>query len=240
MRGFCVERRKLSNFINKFLNNLVPAQCLLCKADCVEQAICTDCQRELPYLTQAHCPICALPNLDSQPCGACLRAPPAFDCIRAGFLYQDILSQLIPAAKFGGRWPILGLLTELMLHNFQVDQRPDYLIPLPLHPNRLRERGFNQAQEIARLFTKQLNIDLRGDALQRVRDTEHQARLSEKARHKNMRHAFLASPEVAGKHIALIDDVITTGASLDAASRALKKAGARRVEAWVLARTPAH
>lgn len=216
----------------------MPAQCLLCKADSLDQAICPDCQATLPYLPIQHCPICAIPTLDHQPCGACLKLAPAFDSTRSGFLYQGIMTQLIPAAKFGARWHLFGVLAELMLQHFALEARPDFLIPLPLHKARLQERGFNQAQEIGQTFAQHLGLSLNTFALQRVRDTEHQARLSEKARRKNMRRAFLALDIVKDKRVAIIDDVMTTGASMDEAARALKQAGARHVEAWVLARTP--
>lgn len=111
---------------------------------------------------------------------------------------------------------------------------------MPLHRNRLRERGFNQAQEIAKPLAQALHIPLATQALQRIRDTEHQARLNGTARLTNMKQAFVAKANVAGKRIALVDDVLTTGASLNAASIALRQAGASDVECWVLARTLGH
>ena len=149
-----------------------------------------------------------------------------------------MLTQLIPSAKFGGRWSLLPALAKLMLPALQQLPHPDLLLPLPLHPQRLKERGFNQALEIARPLAKNLKLPLELKLLQRTRDTEHQARLTEKARHRNMRKAFVATGDLTDRHIALVDDVMTTGASLDAAARALKQAGAARVDCWVLARTP--
>lgn len=153
-------------------------------------------------------------------------------------MYRDTLSQLIPAAKFGARWSLLPALANFLLEKVEPLERPDLLVPLPLHPQRLKERGFNQALEIAKPLAKRLNVPLENNLLLRIRDTEHQARLSEKARHRNMRRAFSTTRQLDGMHIALIDDVLTTGASLDAAAHALKQAGARRVDAWVIARTP--
>ncbi|MDR3411814.1 MAG: ComF family protein [Formivibrio sp.] len=171
-------------------------------------------------------------------CGNCLKTPPHFDSTHAAFLYHGVLAQLIPAAKFGARWSLFPALARLMLPTLQQVPRPDLLIPLPLHAQRLKERGFNQALEIAKPLVRSLSLPLEHTLLQRTRDTEHQARLSEKARHRNMRKAFVARGDLSGQRIALVDDVMTTGASLDAAARALKQAGAARVDCWILARTP--
>lgn len=229
----------MSNFIKFILNNFSPpASCVLCGDNSLQAAFCPACARALPWLPAAHCPRCAIPTLNGGLCGQCLKAPPAFDQTHATFLYTDALAQLIPAAKFGARWPLLTALTQLMLPPLKSADRPDMLIPLPLHPQRLQERGYNQAQEIAAPLASALQLRLELHLLQRIKDTEHQARLSEKARHHNMRRAFAATEDLTGLHIALIDDVMTTGSSLDAAARALKKAGAARVDCWILARTP--
>lgn len=229
----------MSNLITRFLNNLAPpAACLLCGADSAHAAFCPACRADLPWLPALHCPCCALPTIDGGLCGACLKKAPAFTHIHAAFLYTEVLAQLIPAAKFGARWSLLPALAELMLPDLVNAPRPDLLIPLPLHPQRLKERGYNQALEIAQPLAKALALPLENRLLVRSKDTEHQARLSEKARHHNMRRAFVAQADLHGKHIALVDDVMTTGASLDAAARALRQAGAARVDGWVLARTP--
>lgn len=229
----------MSNFMNNFLNNLLPpAACPLCGADSWHTALCPSCSTALPWLGDLHCPCCALPTLDGKTCGQCLTSPPAYDHICAAFLYRGTMAELITAAKFGTQWFLLPALARMLLDKVAHLEKPDCLIALPLHPQRLKERGFNQAQEIALTLAKTLQIPLAAHMLSRSRNTEHQARLSEKARHRNMRGAFMANPAASAKHIVLVDDVMTTGASLDAAARALKKAGARRVDAWVLARTP--
>lgn len=229
----------MSNFIKNILNNFSPpASCILCGDNSWHAAFCPACTRSLPWLPAAHCPRCAIPTLDGGLCGQCLKAPPAFDQTHATFLYTDALAQLIPAAKFGTRWSLLPALTQLMLPALTTVDRPDLLVPLPLHPQRLQERGYNQAQEIAKPLAQALCLPLENQLLQRIKDTEHQARLSEKARHLNVRRAFATQTDLTGKHIALIDDVMTTGASLDAAAQALKRAGAARVDCWILARTP--
>ena len=127
-------------------------------------------------------------------------------------------------------------LSQLLLEKAALAPRPDLLIPLPLHPVRLKERGYNQSFELASPLAKQLQLPLRQDILDRKINTEHQARLPLAERQKNMRNAFYARKNVAGMHIAIVDDVMTTGASLNAAALCLKKAGAARVDAWILAR----
>ncbi|WP_169734416.1 ComF family protein [Deefgea rivuli] len=181
------------------------------------------------------CPCCAIPNTQGHRCGQCLKASPALDKSYAAFIYTDPVASLIQAAKFAQQWtllPPLGqILAELPL------TRPDVLIALPLHAARLRERGFNQALEIARPIAEKLNIQLEMGRLTRQKNTEHQARLSANARWQNMRNAFHYAGDLSGARVALIDDVMTSGASLNAAANVLKAAGAREVEAWVLART---
>lgn len=225
----------MSNLKISFLNNLSPASCLLCRADCAPDALCTSCRDELPWLPPNRCPRCALPTLDGSECGHCLHTPPAFDHACAAFAYQGDLAKLIVNAKFGGQWSTLPALAELLLPD--IDHQPDLVIPLPLHPSRLRERGFNQALEIARPLARLQDLPLDTRLLLRLRDTEHQARLHHHARSRNMRKAFYCKGRVDGYSIALVDDIMTTGATLDAAAQALKQAGARRVDVWILART---
>ncbi|KAF0815450.1 Orotate phosphoribosyltransferase [Andreprevotia sp. IGB-42] len=227
---------KLQHWRNVATRTLaLPASCLLCGCLC-KRGLCAGCDADLPKLPAALCPRCALPTRDGGLCGGCLAAPPAFDASFAALSYAGVARQLIPAAKFGGRWHVLPLLADVLLHRLPVSPAVDAIVPLPLHPNRLKERGYNQATEIAVPLARAFHLPLRHDLLLRNRDTEHQARLTLAARQKNLRGAFTARPDAGGLRIALVDDVMTSGASLDAAARALKKAGAAHVEAWVLAR----
>lgn len=227
----------MSNLARNLLNNLAPpARCILCGADSGDDAFCAACLAALPWLPIDHCPHCAQPTPDGGLCGACLKAPPAFDNIHAAFLYTGALAQLVPAAKFGGRWALLPAFAQLMLPTVQAAPHPDLLMPLPLHPRRLQERGYNQALEIAAPLARTLHLPLEHKLL-RCRDTEHQTRLTGKARRSNMHNAFSVDGDLTGRHVAVIDDVMTTGASLEAAAKALKQAGAARVDGWVLART---
>lgn len=220
---------------------LLPAQpCLLCGADSHNGLCCAACDADLPRLPEAHCPICALPTPAGSVCGQCLQHPPAFDHTVAAFSYGFPLDKLVQALKFREHLVLVNFLADAVAQ--RVHTRPDYLVALPLHPARLRERGFNQSQLLARRISRRLYIPLLPDACQRVRNTPPQSSLPWKERDKNMRQAFICPPgaKVGGKHIAIVDDVMTTGASLGELARALKQAGASEVSAWVVARTLPH
>lgn len=233
----------MSNLFSVFLNKYLPTQCLLC-AGIIHSppqpganSICPACQAQLPYWQASEsCPQCGRPDCDGYVCGQCLAKPPAFDQTLAIFLFQEPIKSLIHAGKFARQWGIFNSLTEQFASTLP-PITADCIVPLPLHPRRLGERGFNQALEIAQWLAPQLAIPLRPQLLRRVRDTEHQARLSAQARWKNLRSAFACQAHCAGKTIIVVDDVMTSGASLQAAAKALKQAGASTVINIVLART---
>jgi ComF family protein len=230
----------LLNISAKFAR-LLPAQpCLLCGANTHAGLCCAACDAELPRLADVHCPICALPTLDGSVCGECLKQPPPFDHAVAAFSYDFPLDKLIQSLKYRERLILVNYLADAVVK--RVNTKPDYLVALPLHPGRLRERGFNQSLLLARRISRQLGIPLLPDACERVRNTPPQSSLPWKERDKNMRQAFICKPDadVRGKHIAVVDDVMTTGASIGELARALKQVGAREVSAWAVARTLPH
>lgn len=181
--------------------------------------------------------MCALPALDGKACGACLRHPPAFDRTLAAFSYGFPIDRLLHAFKYASDLALAGVLAEPLARIAAGHPKPDLLLPMPLHPSRLRERGFNQALEIARPISKWLGIPLATDACRRTRDTPSQAGLKLKERRRNVRGAFACDLGLAGKKVAVLDDVMTTGATLNELSRILKSRGAAEVSAWVVART---
>ncbi|MBI5889660.1 MAG: ComF family protein [Nitrosomonadales bacterium] len=220
---------------------LLPSQpCLLCGARSYDGICCAACDAGLPRLSAPHCPICALPAPEGNVCGACLKHPPPFDHTVAAYRYAFPVDKLIQSLKFRDRLILVNYLGNALMK--QVTARPDCLIALPLHPARLRERGFNQSLLLAACISRGLNIPLLGNACERVRNTPPQSSLPWKERDKNMRQAFACKPDadVRGKHVAIVDDVMTTGASIGELARALKQAGAREVSAWVVARTLPH
>lgn len=227
--------RNLLNIRSKLWQALPAQPCLLCGSFNHNGAWCKACDRGLPYLTAPHCPLCALPTLHGDICGRCLKRKPQFDRTLALFEYTFPLDKLVQALKFGERLMLVNGLADSLSQ--RVEMRPDCIIAMPLHPTRLRERGFNQSMELARRIANNLDISLLGHACRRVRDTPPQSALAWKERGKNMRKAFVCSKDMSGKHVAVVDDVMTSGASLNEISVALRNAGAHEVSAWVVART---
>jgi len=234
---FILPRRPLN--IGAKLGRLLPAQpCLLCGAMSRHGSWCAACDNSLPYLSAAHCPACALPTLDGALCGRCLKKKPLFDRTTAVFAYSFPLDKLVQALKFNEQLQLVNGLADKLAQ--RITSPPDCIVPMPLHPVRLRERGYNQSLELAKRIAQQLEVPLLPHACQRVRDTPPQSTLKWKERGKNMRKAFACADNFAGKHVAMVDDVMTSGASLNELALALRRAGAREVSAWVVARTLPH
>ena len=212
--------------------------CLLCGALSQSGVWCAVCDSTLPRLEAAHCPVCALPTWDGAICGQCLRNPPYFKRTVAAYAYAFPLDKLVLALKYGEKFHLADKLGDRLAKCVAV--RPDCLVAMPLHPARLRERGFNQSLQLARCIGQQLDLPVLPFVCQRVRNTPSQSGLPWKERGKNMRNAFICSADVAGKHVAIVDDVMTTGATLNELALALLNAGATEVSAWVVARTLPH
>ena len=214
---------------------LLPQDCFLCAAPSGEDLLCPACSSGLPYLTRERCPVCALPTPGASVCGACLKRPPHFDATQAVFRYEFPVDSLIQALKYAHRLAAADFLGRT-LAQLDAPLRPDLILPVPLSQARLAERGFNQAVEIARPLLTLLGVPLELSRIHRSRDTAPQASLPWKERAKNIRHAFECEIDLTGKTVLVIDDVMTTGATLDELARTLKAHGAARVENRVLAR----
>ena len=173
-------------------------------------------------------------------CGSCLQRTPAFDGILTPYLYQPPVSNLIVALKYRHRLAAGRTLGQLLAgHVAKVaTPLPELIIPVPLHPRRLRERGFNQASELARSITRELAVPLSPESLQRIKRTTAQAGLKRRQRLRNLADAFAYHEGTPRKHVAIVDDVVTTGATAEALARILKRAGIARVDVWAVARTP--
>lgn len=171
-------------------------------------------------------------------CGTCTRSPPSFDAAHAAFAYAWPVDRLIQRFKFNADLATGRILAQALGEYLDLHQvpRPDLLIPVPLHRARLAERGFNQSSEIARVLGRFLDARVAFDRLLRVQATPAQSGLDRSARRRNLRHAFECRRHASGPHIAIVDDVITTGSTAEAAARTLKRAGAGRVDAYALAR----
>ena len=210
--------------------------CLLCGADSRDAMMCVRCDGSLPTLAM-HCARCAVPLAHAGVCARCLGAPPAFDAASARFEYRFPVDRLVHRFKYAGDLAIGKWLSLELAVAVRAQPLPDLLVPVPVTSKRLRERGFNQAAQIARVLSSELAIPVAVRGLDRVRDTPAQSALGRRARRANLRDAFRCARRMP-PHVALVDDVITTGATAQAASRALKRAGASRVDVWAIARTP--
>lgn len=210
--------------------------CLLCHAPAGTAYLCPPCQDDLPLLPRHHCPRCALPSPVGQICGHCLADPPAFDRALSRWIYAYPLDGLIHALKYGHQLPVARLLGESLVGMPHPVTPVDLLLPMPLSDGHLRDRGFNQAVEIARPLAQAWRLPLALDLCQRVRETAPQAGLNRRERQKNVRHAFACQSQLQGQHILVVDDVMTTGATLNELALTLKRAGAATVTALVCAR----
>ena len=220
---------------------LWPSRCLACEGPGLDGLdLCAACEASLPVHTRA-CPGCALPvPTAGLHCGGCLSARPGpIARVQAPFLYATPLDRLLPRLKFAGDLAAGRLVAQLMAERLRDAPRPQALIPVPLHRARLRHRGFDQALEIARPLGRALALPVLDGALVRTRLTREQSTLSAVARRRNLKDAFIARPKLPlPAHVAIVDDVMTTGATLRAAAIALRRAGVERVDAWVAARVP--
>jgi len=215
----------------------LPQSCLLCGERVVGGLLCAGCEADMPLLPRARCPQCALPSPDGALCGHCLRRPPAFTRAVAVYGYAFPLDALVKHCKYGGALEVTDWFADRLAAELAGVPPPDLILPMPLHPARLAERGFNQAAEIARRLARSLEIPWSPEGCRRVRDTPPQAGLELKARRRNLRGAFACDLDLTGRRVALVDDVMTSGASLDELAKVVRKAGAAEVHAWVVART---
>ena len=220
--------------------------CLLCHG-ASSADLCTACRTSLPWLRHG-CRTCAEPIENHQDflCVRCQQELPKVDLCLASFEYRFPVNQLILAMKQQSRPELLGSLARCLAHHLQERRAPmpDLLLPVPLHASRQRERGFNQAGILAHRLGQHLQIPVRHDLLIKRTATRAQKTLSREQRQVNLANAFrlervkLLRMQPRPRHIALLDDVVTTGATTAALASLLKKAGIRRVDVWALAKTP--
>jgi ComF family protein len=206
--------------------------CFVCRG-AARALLCEACDAELPRLPAELCPRCALASPLGALCGRCLAEPPHYDASVAALGYEFPADALVHALKFRGELALAPFLGALLLQRIST-LGVDCVIPVPLSARRLRERGYNQAVEIARhLAPRKLEVSV----CIRSRDTAAQTGLPFDERRRNVRGAFRCARPLAGASVAVVDDVMTTGATLDEIAATLKRAGAARVENWVVART---
>lgn len=228
-------------WLKQVQRRLYPPFCLLCAQRCpTERELCRDCARDLPWNRHA-CPRCALPmpaESGAQLCGQCLQSPPVWDSAASLLVYDWPLDQLLQRFKFHGDLATGQLLGELLADFLAAlpGTKPDTIVPVPLHSARLRERGFNQALELARPVSRRLRLRLDSRLCVRRKNTAVQSKLDARERRRNLRDAFEVRIPIGGAHVAILDDVVTTGATVAALSQALREAGAAGIQVWSLAR----
>jgi ComF family protein len=223
--------------------NLFPARftdCRLCSLPTEDvSGLCHGCLADLPWNRHA-CPRCGagLANLVLTACGECLRHPPQFDSSHIPFRYAPPLIPFITGLKFHARLAEARFLAELFLCGFPANALPlpECLIPVPLHAKRLRERGYNQALELTRLLSQRLHLPIENQIVQRRLHTRPQSELSGDTRRRNIRQAFQLKTPVVYRHVALIDDVVTTGSTVNELARVLRQAGVEKIQVWAIAR----
>lgn len=223
-----------------------PYFCVIClKASDTTSDLCLSCRSQLPTVEKS-CKCCAnrLVSMHEPAdwiCGKCIKTPPAYNEILSVFEYATPVDYLVQQLKFGKKLlyasVLGGLMAEHFASHYQTRLLPQCILPVPLHRKRLKERGFNQSLELARPIAKKLNIPLEPFLYQRVRNTLQQSHIPMNQRRHNVDQAFIKSSSKCYQHVAIIDDVVTTGFTVDALSKTLKKNGVKEVTVWCCART---
>lgn len=235
----------MSNFYTRvfddyrsLIGGLIPPVCLLCGARARLDGLCYGCRHSLPVLPSRRCPTCAVPNQTADLCGRCLQKQPAYDRVVATYLYAFPVNVLVHGLKYRGNLAFARPLAAALVAALDAEPYPDVVIPMPLSPARLRSRGFNQAVELARLAQREFGFRIATHGCRRVRDSVPQADLPWKERARNVRGVFTCDLDLKGQSVAVVDDVLTTGATLNELAVTLKKRGAYNVVGWIAARTP--
>lgn len=220
--------------------------CLLC-LDVVQEGslnICADCKKDLPWIIQG-CSCCNLPLQHEGVCGQCLKEQPYYDKVVAPWRYEFPIAQLITRFKHHQQWPLGHLLAALLTEQLEQQYnhglaKPDCLIPVPISKERFKQRGFNQAEMLAQWLHKSLSLNINNHALTRIINTPSQQKLSAMQRRNNLKNAFQINDKtnLQNLHIAIVDDVVTTGTTVNILSKLLKQLGVRRIDIYCIARTP--
>ena len=218
------------------------SSCVLCGDTVFRQvSLCEPCEHDMPKIAHS-CQQCGIPleaSVESR-CGKCLKIPPLVDYTLSVYHYESPINYLIHQLKFKHQLSyaaIMGLLFNKSLKEQGIMSHvPEVILPMPLHKRRLVERGFNQSLEIARPVAKMLQIGIDTDFVRRIKETSPQTALTVKERKKNIKNCFEVKKQTKYKHVVILDDVVTTGASTNELARVLKKAGVKTVGVWSIAR----
>lgn len=219
---------------------LFTSLCLICDANTTSSTLplCNDCLHELPANLHT-CEQCGLTleNTNSSRCGKCQTAPPAYDKTITPYVYNHAIKHLIIELKFKKKLINAYLLGKLLAQAAHKNTLPDFLLPVPLHKSRLRKRGFNQAMELCHVLSKELSIPILSQLITKTKATTPQSDLSAEQRKQNLHASFRLVKSPPTGSIAIIDDVITTGTTVNEITKLLKNSGTTQVQAWACART---
>ncbi|MEX2489864.1 MAG: ComF family protein [Pseudomonadales bacterium] len=231
-------------WLRRALYELIPGNCILCESRSYRNLdLCRACEQDLPWLTR-QCYGCALPLASSiTTCGACTVSPPPWEHCFAAFEYTWPIDHLIGEFKNNGQLLTGKILGSLLACAFAwyhpAAEFPDLLVPVPLHKDRLRQRGYNQATEIADVLATHCRIAINAGLCRKIRETPQQKLLDARTRQRNIKNAYQLDHHVTGVRVGVVDDVVTTGATARELTETLLKAGAASVVVIALARTPA-
>ena len=231
----------MNPWIKKFLYAFLPGTCILCESPSHRTLdLCTSCELELPWLNN-QCLLCGIPLPEGNAiCGKCLLIKPAFTRCYSAFIYEYPIDRLILEFKTNHKLAIGKILATLLAESFPEGfTPPDLLIPIPLHKSSYRKRGFNQSIEIAEVLSDTWSIPIDTRNCRRITRTLEQKSLHADDRIRNMRGAFTIDESYNGQRIAIVDDVVTTGATVSEFARLIMSEGAGSAEVICLARTPA-
>lgn len=236
--------KKFNKFSEKLLDLIYPWHCYICGAHTCHKGVCHQCETYLPWIERlSQCSVCALPLVAGASqgliCGQCLKDPPFYDRLRAVFWYQSPIDNLITEYKYFNHWQHARTLIELTHDSFAryCVSTNCLIVPVPSHPTRIKQRGFNAVYELIKLFRKKHSIDYDDKLVTRIKNTDTQTGKSKLQRRQNVHHAFAVNKGIQTDHIMLVDEVVTTGATVNELSRCLKKAGVSKVSVWAIART---
>jgi ComF family protein len=232
-------RLQLGRFLRLGSQALLAPRCLVCgEAGTGGLDLCRWCRAELPWNDSA-CPRCALPLAAGMDCPRCLAEAPPFTRAHAAFRYEFPVDRLLPRFKFHADLAAGALLATLLQWSLDPGQWPQALLPVPLHRSRLRTRGYDQALELAKALSRHTRLPLIGSRLRRVRRTRAQTELGASARRRNVAGAFALAPgPPLPAHVALVDAVLSTGATAGECAHLLLVAGVERVDLWAVASAP--
>ena len=222
---------------------IYPWVCCVCGGQNKHQSgVCNACISHLPWcFRESLCVVCGLPISGlmsvSKICGVCQKSPPYYDRIQANFWYQSPIDKLISVYKYLNQWENAHTLIELSTSAFTEVSKNSLVIPMPSHPARVRQRGFNAVFELIKLLNKQMMFDYEFNGVLRTKYTQTQTGKLKNQRRKNVKEAFTVVKPLNNDHVIIFDDVVTTAATVNELSRCLKKSGVKQVTVWAIART---